>query len=187
MINSDTSKLSDSLVYEDVLPLSWAALDDGSSAVNYSRVAEHNEHILRCVNLLSDQIKEKVDDESETEPALVRMEAKINLILEMLSKLAIEREGTPQPVQIRVAATGIEWLCTNTQPSAGDKIQIKLHIDYRVPGALQLLGQVVSLTDTPSGTAVHARFEDVGEGVQDQLEKLIFRHHRRMVAQSKAK
>lgn len=187
MKNSNTSKLSDSLVYEDMLPLSWAAMDEESSAVNCSRVAEHNEHILRCVNLLSDQIKEKVDDESETESALVRMEAKINLILEMLSKLTIEREGTPQPVQIRVAATGIEWLCMESPPSVGDKIQIKLYIDSRVPGALQMLGEVISLSDTPSGAVVHARFEDVGEAVQDQLEKLIFRHHRRMVAQSKAK
>lgn len=170
-----------------MLPLSWAAIEEESPAVNYHRVAEHNEHVLRCVNLLSDQIKEKVDDESEAESALVRLEAKVNLILEMLSKLVIERDDTPQPVQVKVAATGIEWFCMEQQPSVGDKIWLKLYVDNRVPEALQLAGQVETVSDRSSGAVVYAHFEAMGEGVQDQLEKLIFRNHRRMVAQSKAK
>lgn len=187
MINFETSQLSNSLAYEDMLPLSWEVMDEGSQAINLARVAEQNEHVLHCINLLSDQITEKVDDESETESALLRLEAKVNLILEMLSKLAGDRDDIPQPVQVRVAATGIEWICMEQQPAEGDRIWIQLHIDNRVPEAVCLPAQVEAVAAASSGAVVFARFEDIGSGVQDQLEKLIFRHHRRMVAQSKLK
>ena len=186
-MNSETDHLSNSLVYEDALPLSWEKMVGESQTINLSRVAEHNEHVLRCVNLLSDQFKDRVDEESETESTLVRLEAKVNLVMEILSKLAAERSDTPKSVRVRVAATGIEWVCTEQPPLKGDMIWVQLHIDNRVPEAVQLAAQVVSVTDVASGVAVFARFEDMGEGVQDQLEKLIFRHHRRMVAQSKSK
>jgi hypothetical protein len=187
MMNSETSQLSNGLVYEDLLPLSWAVMYKGTQEVNHSRITEHNEHVLRCVNLLSDQANERIDEESEVESAIVRLEAKVNLILEMLSKLAGERDAALNSIQIRVSAGGIEWACGDRQPKEGDDVWIYLHIDNRVPEAIQLAARVVSVTDADSGAVAYAKFEDMGEVVQDQLEKLIFRHHRRMVAQSKSK
>jgi hypothetical protein len=186
MKNSDTNPLADSLIYEDLLPLTWSSIDGEAQVVNSARVSEHNEHVLRCVNLLGEQIKEKLDEEGETESALVRLEAKVNLILEMLSSLDRARGDTPDTTQVRLAAGGLEWDCKEQPPAEGDTIWIKLNIDNRVPEAMQLAAQVLSVSVEGQQTTVCAKFEQMGEAVQDQLEKMIFRHHRRMVAQSKS-
>jgi hypothetical protein len=186
MINSETGPLSSCLVYEDMLPLAWLVMGEEARAINVARAAEHNEHVLRCVNLLSDKVKEKIDDESEVDSTLVRLEAKMNLILEMLSKLSVGRDDLGKSTQVRVAATGIEWICREQQPTEGDKLWIKLNIDSRVPEALQLAAQVETISDTDSGVVIYAKFDDMGEAVQDQLEKMIFRQHRRKVAHSKS-
>jgi hypothetical protein len=186
MTNQDRNPLSDSLIYEDLLPLSWAVRDEQSQAINFSRVAEHNEHVLRCVNLLGEQIKEKIEDESETDSAMIRLEAKVNLLLEMVSSLGSNRGHQPDATQIRLAATGIEWNCREQPPAVGENIWIKLHIDNRIPEAMKLAARVLTVSKAEPGVTVCASFEQLGEAVQDQMEKMIFRHHRRMVAQSKS-
>jgi hypothetical protein len=187
MTNSEINPLSDSLIYEDQLPLSWETRDENSQSVSFIRVAEHNEYVIRCVNLLGDQIREKSDEDSEAESTLIRLEAKVNLILEMLSNLNRDRSDVPQAAQVRLAATGIEWSSQEQPPAEGAKIWVKLYVDSRVPEAMQLAAQVVKVSDVGHGATVYARFEEMGEAVQDQLEKMIFRHHRRMVAQAKSK
>ena len=183
MTNSDGNPLAGSLVYEDLLPLSWSVRKDGA---NYVRVAEHNEHVVRCVNLLGEQIKDRMDDESEAESALARVEAKVNLLLEMVSRLDRQKNDIPDAIQVRLAAGGVEWKSDAQAPAAGDKIWVNLYIDSRIPEAMQLAANVVSVSADGETATVCARFEEMGEVVQDQLEKMIFRYHRRMVAQSRS-
>ncbi len=186
MINSDTNPLADSLVYEDMLPLFWSARVDGSPPVNLARVSEHNEHVMRCVNLLGEQIKEKIDEVSETESALMRLDAKVNLLLEMVSNLSRDRIDLPEVNKVRLASGGMEWWCQKNTPAAGDNIWVTLHIDSRIPESLKLAARVISVSADEFGSRVAVRFEEVGEVVQDQLEKMIFRNHRRKVAQSRS-
>ncbi len=186
MANLDTNPLADSLVYEDMLPLFWETREDGSQSLNLARVSEHNEHVMRCVNLLGEQIKEKIDEESESESALMRLDAKVNLLLEMVSNLGRNRIELPSDTLVRLASGGIEWLCKESAPALGGNIWITLHIDSRIPEALKLAASVISVSADQSGTMVVARFTEMGEAVQDQLEKMIFRNHRRMVAQSRS-
>ncbi len=185
MTNSETNPLADTLVYEDRLPLVWSARSDDAQAENYARIAEHNEHVMRCVNMLSDQIREKGDDESETESAVVRLEAKVNLLLEMVSRMEREKSDLPDTTHTRLAAAGIEWNCLGDPPGMGDEIWISLYIDDRVPEPLKLAACVISVSGSGPGAVVCARFEEMGESVRDQLQKMIFRHHRRMIAQSR--
>ncbi len=183
MTNSDINPLADTLVYEDMLPLSWGSRECG---VNYMRVAEHNEHVVRCVNLLGEQIKEKMDDEYEAESVLARVEAKLNLLLDMVSRLDRQGSDIPEAVQVRLASAGIEWKGKGQAPAVGDNIWVNLYIDSRIPEAMELAARVVSVSMDGETLTVCARFEEMGEVVQDQLEKMIFRYHRRMVAQSRS-
>jgi hypothetical protein len=186
MTNSDINPFSNSLVYEDMLPLSWCVRGQGEQFLNHARVAEHNEHVMRCVNLLGEQIYDKLDEESETDSALIRLEAKINLILEMVSNLDRDSIDLPDATQVKLAAGGIEWRCQGTPPGEGDDILVSLYVDNRIPEAMKLAAKVLTVDDDGSGTVVCARFEEMGEAVTDQMEKMIFRNHRRLVAQSKS-
>ena len=186
MDNSEANPLADSLVYTATLPLSWTPRDHDCSDSEYVRVAEHNEHVLRCANLLGEQIRERVDEESETDSALMRLEAKVNLLLELVSKLDQRINQIPEAIQVRLASNGIEWICGGTPPALDSSIWINLHIDNRIPEAMKIPARVLTLCEEPNGTSVGAKFESLGEIAQELMEKIIFRHHRRMVAQSRA-
>ncbi|MCP3671431.1 MAG: hypothetical protein GY814_13565 [Gammaproteobacteria bacterium] len=183
MNNSDTNPLTDSLIYATSMPLSWSVREDGYHESHYIRVAEHNEHVLRCVNLLGEQHRDKVEEESESDLTLMRLEAKINMLLEMVSKLDQRINQIPESSEVKLASAGIEWLCCDSPPAVGSSIWIKLHIDHRIPEAMNIPAQVIAVREESDGLIVAAKFESIGEVVQEQVEKMIFRHHRRMIAQ----
>lgn len=186
MGNSDINPLAGSLSYLDSLPVSWDPRDDASPQGNYTRTAEHNEHVLRCVNLLGEQLKDKIEDESETDSALLRLEAKVNLLLELVSKLDMRTHQVPGLTEVRLAASGIEWLCQDAAPNVGDAIWVNIFLDNRIPEAMRIAAKVLLVNQTAKGMIVGAIFEPMGGTEQDQMEKMIFRHHRRMIAQSKS-
>ncbi len=181
---SETNPLADSLVYTAILPLSWLPRKDECQDSEYARIAEHNEHILRCANLLGEQFIEMIDEEADS--TLVRLEAKVNLLLELVSKLDQRMSQIPGADEVKVASGGIEWKCNDTPPTVGSSIWINLYLDTRIPEAMKIPAKVIAVSEEPGGTTVGARYECLGEMVQELMEKMIFRHHRRMVAQSRA-
>lgn len=185
MDNSDTNPLVDSLVYAASLPLSWSAREDGYPDVNYISIAEHNEHVLRCANLLSEHLRDKMEEETEMDSALMRLEAKVNLLLELVSKLDQRVDQIPDASEIRLASDGIEWICNDSPPTEGHSIWVNLYIDSRIPEAMTIPARVLTVCEGLRGFTVVARYELLGEVVQEQMDKMIFRHHRRMIAQSR--
>ena len=186
MDNLETNPLADSLIYVDSLPVSWTPRDDALPENGYSRISEHNEQVLRCANLLGEQVREKIDEVSETDSALMRLEAKVNLLLELVSKLDQRTNQIPSLTEVSLTAGGIEWKYQNTPPGIGESIWINLYLDNRIPEAMKIPARVLTVCEEERGASICARFENMGDVVQDQMEKMIFRHHRRTVAQSRA-
>jgi len=183
---SDINPFADGLVITASLPLSWSERELECPDNGYTRIAEHNEHVLRCVNLLGEQMREKVEEEVETDSAIIRLEAKVNLLLELVSRLEQRINQTPEVTDIRLASGGVEWGCHGTPPDIGLPIWVYLHIDNRVPEAMKIPARVMTVVEDADKSTVVAGFEALGEMVQELLEKMIFRHHRRMIAQSRA-
>jgi len=185
MDNSDTNPLADSLVYTAAMPLSWSDRGEEAAHDNYIRIAEHNAHILRCVNLLEEQHRERGEEEAESDSALMRLEAKVDMLLEMVAKLDQRLSQIPASGVVSISSQGIEWSCSDSPPTVGGNIWINLYVDNRIPEAMQIPATVLTVDEGAGGYTVAARFVALGEQVQEQLEKLIFRHHRRMIAQSR--
>ncbi len=186
MDNLDTNPLEGGLAYVDTLPVSWDPRDDTSSESNYTRISEHNEHVLRCVNLLGEQLKDKIEDESETDQLLQRLEAKVNLLLDLISNLDQRIRQVPHLTEVKLAAAGIEWICQESAPGVGDNIWVNIYLDNRIPEAMKIDAKVLAVTEEARGRVVSAMFESMEGTAKDQMEKMIFRHHRRMIAQSKS-
>lgn len=181
---SDTNPLADSLVYMASLPVSWSPRDEKCPDSEYIRIAEHNEHVLRCVNLLGEQLIEKIDE--ETDSAIVRLEAKVNLLLELVSKLDQRINLIPEAEEVRLTSGGIEWKSNDSPPTVGSTVWINLYIDNRIPEAMKIPAMVLTVHEELHGFTAGAKYELLGEVVQELMEKMIFRHHRRMIAQSRA-
>jgi hypothetical protein len=148
-----------------------------------TRIAERNERLLRNINLLAEQGPERPEEEGEYEAALIRLETKVDLLLDLFSRFGSEAEGMPAAAGVRLSAEGMEWCAEGVAPAVGQQGWIRLYLEPRLPQAVQFPVRILAVETEAAQYKAVARFETLGEGVQNLLEKLIFRHHRRQIAQ----
>jgi len=165
------------LLLEDRLPLHWrvAVTPDAAPQLQLS-----NEETLRVILSLDEHHVEASDENPEFAHEVQRLESKINLILELVSQLLARQLQLPEALPVRLSAHEIEWE-TATAPAVGSSVLIETYVCPSYPRPLFLPATVIG----SSGGRVRAEFDDLGEPVQDLLEKLIFRHHRRLIAASR--
>jgi len=162
------------LVLEDRLPLHWR-LPEMSGATSYQQLS--NEETLRVILSLDDYHVDVSDENPEFAHEVQRLETKINLILELVSQVLARQLQLPEALPVRLSAHEIEWE-TVTTPAIGSTVLIEAYVCPRYPRPLFLPATVKDSV----GGRVRAVFEDLGEPVQELIEKLIFRHHRRQIA-----
>ena len=159
------------------LPVSWQAWTAIPADSTGQRQA--NEETLRVILSLDEHPHgELADEDPPLAQELVRLESKLNLVLELVGQLLVRQLALPPPAPVQLHAGSLEWQ-TLSAPPTGARILIELYLCSRFPRPLQL--PAVARPAPRAGWAA-AGFDDLGEVVQDQLEMLIFRHHRRRVA-----
>lgn len=165
------------LLLEDRLPLHWrvAVTPDAAPQLQLS-----NEETLRVILSLDEHHVEASDENPEFAHEVQRLESKINLILELVSQLLARQLQLPEALPVRLSAHEIEWE-TATAPAVGSSVLIETYVCPNYPRPLFLPATVID----SSGGRARAEFDDLGEPVQELLEKLIFRHHRRLIAASR--
>ena len=159
------------------LPINWHSW--AGSPDETGRQRQVNEEILRVILSLDEHPHgDPNDEDSALTQELVRLESKLNLVLELVGQLLVKQLALPPAVPVQLYAGGLDWQ-TATPPPAGSRILIEIYPCNRFPRPLQLPAVV---RPAPRTGWAAAGFEDLGEVVQNQLEMLIFRHHRRRVA-----
>jgi hypothetical protein len=108
-------------------------------------------------------------------PQLQRLEAKIDLGLQMLGQLLNANAPLPAQHDVLLSAQALAWRCSTPPPAT--ELQLQLFIDSRIPQPLQLKARL----DGQQGEYWVARFEEVSEALQDALDRAVFRWHRRQV------
>jgi hypothetical protein len=92
----------------------------------------------------------------------------------------------PQPVLVHLSADGVQWLDSKTPPDNAH-VKIELFLKPKFPRAVRLPGLVKSITKVEGAYRMEVIFQNMAEPVEDLLEKIIFRHHRRSIALSRRK
>ncbi len=178
MIELSPESLGSGLVLEDRLPLHWRVAETPGGAPQQQQA---NEEILRVILSLDEHHHVEASDENpEYAHEIQRLESKINLILELVSQVLARQLQLPEALAVRLSAHEIEWQ-TAAAPAIGSALLIEAYLCPRYPRPLMLPATVKE----SSGARVRAVFDDLGVPVQDLLEKLIFRHHRRLIAASR--
>ncbi len=176
------------LVYEDTVPLAWAARSALPDGPELAGLNAENVEVLVADASLDDQRpsqEKKHDDDQALAEDLQRVEFKLNVLIQMVARL-MKREGaTPAPRSVRVHANGIEWLADGREPSRGPGV-VTLHISRHFPQPLQIPGTFEGTHDDAHGRWAHFAFASLSPPVEDLLAKLIFRHHRRAIAGTRA-
>lgn len=174
--------LGDGLVFEEALPVVWTAgpLAEGLAL---ARLNSDNHQLLGAESSLDEvRVHEALKDES---PALVhelqRLEYKVNILLRLTAELALRNSGLPPAERVRLTPRALEWFGDQT-PAVGSTGLLAVYINPALPQPVKIPCVVAGERLQDNVRAVQMRFSGLSEAVIEQLEKLIFRHHRRLVA-----
>ncbi len=174
--------LGDGLIFEDMLPVLWAAgpLPEGLAL---ARLNADNHQLLGAEASLDEvRVHEALKDES---PALVhelqRLEYKVNILLRLTAELALRSSGLPPPQRVRLTSRALEWFAA--EPLAiGATGLLAVYINSSLPQPVKIPCEFAGERMQDSVQVAQMRFNGLSEAVIEQLDKLIFRHHRRLVA-----
>ncbi|GAB4356777.1 MAG: hypothetical protein Kow006_24100 [Gammaproteobacteria bacterium] len=185
-MSNDRGHLGSGVVYEARLPLVWKALKAMPEPAQLASLNDHNETVLRTVLSLEEVGSEHSEEGAGSNQELVRIEAKINLVLNLVGQLLAAQSTIPAKVPVVLSADALEWSGARL-PAAEQPVLLELYLHPSYPRPLRLVG-----ISRPAGTAsdrpnCRVEFRGLGEPAQEVLEKLIFRHHRRAVAQARAR
>jgi Atypical PilZ domain, cyclic di-GMP receptor len=177
----DTIVIDDKLAYEDLLPLRWRPEAAPPSDVQAAHYAERNLRVLQACDALEEHgqlDKKKADDDSPHSADLMRLDFKLNILLDLVGQLLAQTQPRPAPTQIRFNAMGALWKTGESlRPASHGVLEITLRDVIVQP--LNLPAEIV--TGAAPGFT-RARFLALGENVADHIEKLVFRRHRRQIA-----
>jgi Atypical PilZ domain, cyclic di-GMP receptor len=174
------SFLGDGLIFEESLPVAWlpGALAEG---VSLARLNADNHQLLGAEASLDEvRVHEALKDES---PALLhelqRLEYKVNILLRLTAELALHSKGLPPAERVRMTSKALEWFGDHSPAATGTGL-LSIYINPALPQPLKIPCVVAGQADDSHATQL--RFVGLSDAVIDMLEKLIFRHHRRLVA-----
>jgi hypothetical protein len=181
---SDTIVLYDELAFQDILPLAWHVQTHATDRDTLAGYMERNTRLLQAREAL-DQLGpvEKPDENAPNSADLVRLELKVNLLLDLVGQILATNRPRPPAVPVRFNAQGVVWKSSGPLPEAGSHGIVDIYLHNCLAEPLRLPGRVSNAT--PDGH-VKVRFTPVGETVSDLLEKLCFRRHRRQIAGSRS-
>ena len=175
------SLLGDGLIIEATMPLAWTPgppVDD----LTLARLNADNHQLLVAASTLDEvRVHEALKDES---PALVhelqRLDYKLNILLRLTADLAMRQNGLPPPRLVRFSSQGLEWVGDDA-PEPGSAGVLMLYVNPSLPQPLRLPA-IVSDASHNQVCAARLQFTGLSESVVELIEKMIFRHHRRLVA-----
>jgi len=183
MVEQGPESLGAGLVYEDTVPLAWRPVPDlqGLHAV---RIQNANEEFLRVVSALEGQPPEGDETNEEVLRELQRLDAKIDLLLELVGKVLTAHTAMPESVPIRLSGASIEWTTTHA-PEAESDVLIEVFLRPSLPQPLTMPARIVSVDAVGAGFKVVGVLGELCDPLQEWIERMIFRQHRRRVADAR--
>ena len=180
------SFLSGGLIFEELLPLAWVAgpLPHGA---DLARLNADNHQLLGAEYSLEEvRVPEALKEESQALlHELLRLEYKLNVLLRLTADLAARSAALPPQQPIRLGAHGLEWIGAGAPP-VGQSGMLQVYINPALPQPLKIPCVVVGERMHNGERVAQLEFRELSEAVVDMLEKLIFRHHRRLVKGARA-
>ena len=145
------------------------------------------EQLLRSIALVEDSRAEDKDERGESTLAVQRVEAKLDLVLTLLGRLARQDAETLPLRPLRWSRRGIRLeLGPRSGATVGSLGSVRLQPSDWLPDHVDLPVQVMAEAATGSGGHfLWLRFHGLNDGLEMAVERHLFRVHRRQVAESR--
>lgn len=174
--------LDKGVVYQAVLPVSWRLLDNTSNKDELAGLNEGNATLLRMLALFDDAPTESKDADPETAQELARLDAKLSLMLDLVAEVLAHHSSMPKAVPVSISEHGLQWQDSQS-PDPGQLLFVEIYLKPTLPRPLRAHAVVVAVKSDKTGTVnIVARFRGMDDTTRDDLAKMIFRHHRRLIA-----
>jgi Atypical PilZ domain, cyclic di-GMP receptor len=176
----DTVVLYEELAYEDVVPVAWKRVAEPFDPALIGSFADRNLRVLQALSALEEHGQiEKADENAPHAADILRLDLKVNLLLDMVGALLVASHPRPKAASVRFNVLGGVWQGTAPFPELGQQGVLEIWLRDCIAEPLRLFGRIASVG--PDGR-VKVRFIAPGEHIADLMEKLAFRKHRRQVA-----
>jgi len=172
------------LGYTDALPLGFERLERLPDSAALTAIVAEDQQVLVADASLDEQRphqEKKSDEEPEFAEDLQRLEMKLNVLIQLVARLLNRGSSLPAVRSIRFHAQGLEWRVDDEEVQPGVGL-VHVHVSRYFPQSLVLPGRIVGVHGDGEGRWVRFEFEGLSPLVVDLLERMIFRHHRRLVA-----
>ena len=176
----DTIVLYEELAYQDVLPIAWKApaCAPGQHCAREHHGPQHQDPAgLRRHR--GTRFGRQQDDKSPNAADLMRLEVKMNLVMDLLGQILAASVPRPPPTSIRFNALGATWRSRAPFPQVGTTGLLEIYLRDCIAQPLALVARISAVN---SEGQVKAQFTPPGDATADLIEKLAFRRHRRGVA-----
>jgi hypothetical protein len=144
-----------------------------------ARLAERNLNTLSAIAALEERYAE-TDDDNPLMLEIQRMDAKLTALVDIVNHLLVPASVLPPRHALRFNAIGA--LLPAALVPAGDALIVRLRFDVCRSLPLELAARVERRLDNGH---VFVVFAAPGDVLGDAIERLVFRHHRRKVAETR--
>jgi len=146
-----------------------------------ARLNERNLHVLRTLASLDERRPDTGNDEDNpVMQELQRMDSKINVLLDILDRLLMPSLLLPPRHTVKFNAVGL--LVPQSVVPADSQLLVRLHFDACRALPLEIPARH---GPAPEGGNAFIYFCELNEMVEDGLERFVFCHHRRKVAEAR--
>lgn len=170
---------SERVCVDDQLRLALLPRGDGASSL--AQLGERNLSTLASIAAIEERRADSADDDSPVLQELARLDAKLNALVDIVNRLLVPTSALPARAHVRFNAIGA-LVPAALLPAEGDAVCMRIHLDACPSLPLELPARVRRRLD--DGLAFLA-FEPLGDAAADAIERFVFRHHRRKVAEAR--
>jgi len=178
----DTVVLYDELACHDVLPVQWKPLALPLERFELIGLEESNQLLLQaCIAVEEHPARDKKSEDLDPIAGeLARLDFKLNIVLQLLSRL-VPSERIAAPTTVQFNAHGASWTVAGPTPALGERGLLRIQLRRSLPQPLELPGVVSAV----HGATVSVKFAELGESTVQLMQKLAFLRHRRHIADAR--
>lgn len=173
--------LGESLGYRDRVPLDCEPLAAPLDDAQLLRLAERNVTALRAAAVLEDR-HPGPEDQSGLEGEVARLEIKVDLLIDLMSAVMSLQQPPPAAHEVTMTSTAVAWVEAGREFAVGETYMLSLFPYRSPPQSLQWPVRIECVVGDAGGHRVGARFAAMPEAMAHQVERLVFRRHRRRIA-----
>lgn len=165
------------------LPLQWVQCEKNDLDKELDDLQLANEQTLISLAMLEDGTQD-VQDYTESDTVAIRvLDRKINLLTQLIQYYLELNVDLPEKKQVHLTASGIRWEeLEKPDLNAGDFVKVDLFLSRLFPKPLELACCVNKIQRDDRGYQLSCEFYCFSQPVVLLFEKMLFRHHRRAVA-----